>query len=126
MLFVRNLQYNLTLADHRELLRSILMLLEPNKNAVLLDIGCNDGSKSLIFANKVGTKTIFGIDIIDKYVHTAMEKGIKTVKCNIEDGFPFKAETFDVVTSNQVIEHLYNTDVFIDNVYRVLKKGDMR
>lgn len=30
---------------------------------------------------------------------------------------------FDLVHANQVIEHLYETDLFIKEIYRILKKG---
>ena len=35
----------------------------------------------------------------------------------------FKDNFFDVVIANQIIEHLYDTDLFIDEIRRVLKKN---
>lgn len=40
-----------------------------------------------------------------------------------KDNLPFEDETFDFVFSKSVIEHIINPDHFIDEMYRVLKKG---
>ena len=37
--------------------------------------------------------------------------------------FPFEDARFDVVTSNQVIEHLVETDNFVSEIFRVLRPG---
>lgn len=38
-------------------------------------------------------------------------------------GIALENESIDVVFSNQVIEHLYETDKFISEIYRILKPG---
>jgi ubiquinone/menaquinone biosynthesis C-methylase UbiE len=109
---IRNFQYKLTQADHKDLLRVIMKQLDSKINASLLDIGCNDGTKTIAFAKQIHTRNVYGVDIIDSHIKSACEKGIKAIKSNIEQGLPFKDNTFDVVISNQVIEHLINTDFF--------------
>ena len=39
----------------------------------------------------------------------------------MNEPLPYDAESFDVVHSNQVIEHLEKTDVFVKEIHRVLK-----
>ena len=34
--------------------------------------------------------------------------------------FPFKGGSFDVVLTNQVLEHVFNPDVFLSEIHRVL------
>jgi len=48
-------------------------------------------------------------------------KGIIVEKCDLNNKLPFPDNFFDVVFSNQVIEHLINIDCFIEEVYRILK-----
>lgn len=46
--------------------------------------------------------------------------------CDLNNPFPFKSEEFDVIYCNQVLEHIMNLKIFIDECYRILKpKGVM-
>jgi SAM-dependent methyltransferase len=36
--------------------------------------------------------------------------------------FPFSADEFDSVVANEVFEHVFNPDNFLDEIYRILKK----
>jgi len=42
---------------------------------------------------------------------------------DLNEKFPFKDKTFDYIIANQVIEHLYFTDHFIEEIHRLLKTG---
>jgi len=53
----------------------------------------------------------------------AKERGIKCIQHDVNKGIPFKDESFDAIWAEEVIEHLYNTDYFLEEVYRVLRKG---
>lgn len=104
--------------------KNILSMLEKNPKAKLLDLGCQDGVWTIPVAQKINTKNIYGIDIVDPVIDAARKKGIKVKKSDISaDKFPFKSNFFDVVHSNQLIEHLANTDHFATEIYRVLKPG---
>lgn len=103
--------------------RDIIKLLNCDSSAVLLDCGCGDGSFTLEVAKKIEARQIYGLDIKPKILASAAVKGIKTLRCDLNQGFKFKDGVFDVVVANQVIEHLYNTDSFLKEVYRVLKRG---
>lgn len=96
---------------------------EENKNAVYLDCGCNDGKLTLVLAKKIGTKTIFGLDRDAHAMNIARKEGVKVNSVDLNKKMPFKDEAFDVITNIEVIEHLYDTDMFIKELYRVCKKG---
>lgn len=98
--------------------RSIFSLLEHNPEASYLDLGCSDGTLTLGMASKIGTHNINGIDIIGKHI-----EGMVRVMSDLESPFPFPNASFDIVTGSQIIEHLSNTDGFVEEVYRVLKPG---
>jgi len=102
--------------------RLFLELLKQNEKASILDIGCAEGEFSKQIAHKTGG-TVYGIDISQGYAGRARKHGISVVLADIDRGLPFKDRSFDLVVSNQVIEHVDSTDNFIKECYRVLRNG---
>ena len=102
----------------------IFSLLERNEDAKILDIGCASGGFSRQIADKVGTKHIFGLEITRQGVANASRvNNINVVIATAEKPFPFRNGSFDIVVSNQVLEHLSNTDNLIKETYRILRDG---
>jgi len=64
-----------------------------------------------------------GVDGQKDRLAAARKRGIKTKQFDIEKKWPLSSNSFDVVVSNQVIEHLVGTDHFITEIKRVLKPG---
>jgi methionine biosynthesis protein MetW len=100
-----------------------LSFCELNSDARLLDCGCSDGEFTLKKAENIGTRKIYGIDVVEENVNKAKAKGIEVYCGDLDQRFPFEDETFDVVSASQVIEHVSNTDGFLREVLRVLKRG---
>lgn len=63
--------------------KNIISLLESNKHASYLDLGCDDGYKTLQFNSKIQTKNIYGIEIVSKKAKLAQKKGIKVFVCDL-------------------------------------------
>ena len=103
--------------------KNIINLLASNKNALVLDIGCGDGQKTAKFKTKVGAHEIFGIDGVEDRLKAAKKRGVTVKKVDLEKKWPFQNNYFDVIVSNQVIEHIVNLDNFISEIYRILKPG---
>ena len=93
-----------------------------NKNVRLLDLGCMDGEFTKKIANTVGTNKIYGVDINKTAAKKAEEKGIIVKNADLSNELPFPDESFDVLSANQVLEHIWNTDKFFREINRVLKK----
>lgn len=104
--------------------KNIISLLESDPKAIVLDIGCGDGQKTSLFKKKISCKKMIGIDGVSKRLTAAKKNGIdKIIVANLEKRWPLKSSTFDIIISNQVIEHVADTDLFIKEVYRLLKPG---
>ncbi|MEN3044237.1 MAG: class I SAM-dependent methyltransferase [Candidatus Hydrothermales bacterium] len=90
------------------------------RSGSILDIGCG---LFPYFLTKTNFKTKIGIDKIK----SENVKEIRIINVNIEkiDYLPFKDETFDVVTSLAVFEHIERTKILkvFKEIKRILKKG---
>lgn len=120
---LRNYFINMHLDSVRNRDQQIIDLLQQKKTAKLLDLGCDTGDFTLKVAQKINTKYIYGVEIIEQNAKKAEKKGIKTSIQDIEKGLPFKSGFFDVVHCNQVIEHLFDIDFFVSEINRVLKRS---
>jgi len=87
----------------------------------ILDLGCWDGDSFLRYAPS-GTIR-FGAEYGLDAARRAHLEGIRVVRGDLNRPLPFRADAVDVVTSNQVIEHLAHTDLFLSESFRVLKPG---
>ena len=103
--------------------RAFISLLEFNPRANVVDLGCGDGKFTLKIKEKIGCDKILGVDIDDEALDKAKKKGIIVKKINLDAPLPFRDDSFDVVTSNQVIEHLFYPVRFMREVYRIVKSG---
>lgn len=82
-----------------------------------LDVGC--GSKP--YAHLYSSTEYVGLEI-DTPQNRASKKAEYFYDGNI---FPFADATFDSMVANEVFEHVFNPDQFINEVFRVLKPGGM-
>lgn len=98
-------------------IKKVLDIIHSLKNGRLLEIGCLSGKILSTIKNKGWI--CYGIDIIDKPKN--FDNEIAFIKCNVEEDLPFKNDFFDVVYAGEVIEHLYDTDHFIQEINRILK-----
>ena len=101
--------------------RNIFSLLEKNNGAKVLDLGCDDGAISMKIAETIGTADIDGVEIVEEKAKTAEKNGVVIKSFDLNGRFDFADDSFDCIVANQVIEHLYNSDSFLSEIYRVLK-----
>lgn len=89
----------------------------------VLDLGCRDGELTSFYA---ADNTVTGVDI-DRHALELAEKklGIETRWLNLNEEFLDGEGEYDAVVACEVMEHIFYTQKFIDNIYRILKKGGL-
>lgn len=89
-----------------------------------LDVGCGDGTFTLLLKDALKSKEAMGIEISPEAIDILKERGIKAYQLDIdEEGFPFSNDYFDIVYCGEIIEHLFNPDHLLEEVRRILKPG---
>jgi SAM-dependent methyltransferase len=88
----------------------------------LVDIGCGDGSLLFRYLKKV-PREFYGVEGAPPLKEQAEKRGLKVLSYDLNGRWPFEDAKFDVVFSSQVIEHLHNIRLFVEEAYRVLKPG---
>ncbi|MEW6295841.1 MAG: class I SAM-dependent methyltransferase [Candidatus Diapherotrites archaeon] len=101
-----------------ERLKVVFDLVKTEKKGRILDVGCLDGSFTLEF-KKEGWNA-YGCDISDS-IRKAERKGIKCKKFDFEGRFPYPNNFFDGVIVGDVIEHIFDTENFLNELHRILK-----
>ena len=90
----------------------------------LLDIGCGDGTYTLVLKDLLKTEETVGIEISPEAVGLAKEKGIKAYQLDIdEEKLPFEDASFDIIYCGEIIEHVFNPDHLLEEIRRTLKPG---
>lgn len=122
--FIKKYLFNLEVQAGEENRLNILKLLPDIKgHANILDLGCDDGSWTVRLGEKYQKPSLYGVEVVRERFRKAQDKGISIKSFDLNEKFDFEDEYFDIVHSNQVIEHLYDTDNFISEVFRILKPG---
>lgn len=88
----------------------------------LLDVGCGDASLLFRYLKKI-PREFHGVEGAPQLKVLAEGRGLKVSSYDLNGRWPFADGQFDVVFSNQVIEHLHNTRLFVEETFRVLKPG---
>ena len=115
---------------YRELIDSLRELLKQRKQVIYLDVGCSSGILvkfiSTCFAEEIQNKSLitYGLDINEKLVEYASKKNIYSIfKVASAEKMPFPDNSFDLISSNHIIEHIPNPEKLISEVSRMLNKG---
>jgi SAM-dependent methyltransferase len=106
--------------------RDILQLVEQDRRAMILDLGCGKGDWTIQLSKGIGVEessAICGIEIDRMAAKLARKNHVNVCIADLNYPLPFSDKCMDVIHANRVIEHLSNVDLFLDEISRVLKPG---
>ena len=109
----------ITIKRYNELLDNFEMYKKTNK---ILDVGCGIGY-FLFEAKKRGWR-VYGTEYTDSAVRICKEKGILINKGKLDIN-NYQLESFDIITSFEVIEHINNPLEEISNFKNLLRLGGL-
>lgn len=97
-------------------------------NLSVLEIGCSDGR--FLYENSNRWKNITGVDTDEERLKKAKKRAytVPSKFINIDFGkipMPFPDSSFDLVVSIATLQYIYNLDLLLNEIYRVLKKGGL-
>jgi methionine biosynthesis protein MetW len=102
--------------------RIILETIPSRDGARMLDLGCSDGRWTLEFARHVGTSDIHGVEVLEERAVQARGRGVDVLVADLSEPLDaYEDASFDIIHSNQVIEHVRDTDCFIREIRRLLR-----
>lgn len=90
----------------------------------VLDVGCGVGIFGSILIEKFKLK-VYGLEISEAAIRKSRGMGIDTRFGNIDLKWPYRSRFFDIVSGNQIIEHIINPDHFLTEARRLLKKNGL-
>jgi SAM-dependent methyltransferase len=105
----------------------ILESLPEDPDALLLDVGCDDGAWTEEVRRRLAIlpRQVHGLEIDDERAQLARERGFDVRTADLDEPWPFEDASFDVVHANQVIEHVVRLDHFVGELRRVLARDGL-
>lgn len=94
------------------------------QDPTVLEVGCGAGHVLHEINNKFKTKNLIGLDPLDDWRDLASKRlngKVKLIKGFAED-LPFKNESIDCLVCSEVLEHIIDPSIALDEFKRVLKK----
>jgi DNA gyrase subunit B len=104
----------------KELLKSHAALFKQDRDAVALDVCCGSGVVGASFKDRV--KKVVGLDLTPQMVDLAKQRLDEVRQGTVYD-LPFKAGTFDLVCTREVLHLLPWPEKPVSEIYRVMKPG---
>jgi len=119
-------EYNL---DHLFQIRAVKKWLAETPSLSLLDVGCGAGVFCRQVFDRLGGETrvkeVAGVDLVDS-VEEKPTSEFRFATCDLnEEELPFETASFNLVFSNHVVEHLFNTEHFFSELGRVVRLGGL-
>jgi SAM-dependent methyltransferase len=98
-------------------------VLAGSTGARIVDIGCGDGFALAMAAQRNPGHQFAGLDWSAGSLAQAAERGLAVLRAAIDTTLPVRSGSVDVVIMSEVIEHLVDTDLAVEEVHRILKPG---
>lgn len=91
------------------------------KNFKILDIGGNTGVISKMLQDIGYNVTV--ADISEEALKNCKSKKLKTINFDFNLEFPIKDNTYDLIIAGEIIEHILDVELFLNECNRILKEN---
>jgi SAM-dependent methyltransferase len=91
----------------------------------VVDLGCGDGRATQALVTGLSGARVRAVEGYEPFRVAAAALGLEALAGDLEGALPFDDDSIDLVVSNQVIEHLADTDSFVSEIRRVLRPGGL-
>lgn len=123
---VREATGTLTAAQQRGLFelprrREFLIRHLPAQPGRVLDVGCASGYIAEL-VRRLGHDVV-GVELNRAMAAQVRKRGIEVLEHDLEEPLPLPACSFDLVHACEIIEHLFDTEAFLQHIHTVLKPG---
>jgi len=104
-----------------KVIKEIIKKLDKKNVNKLLDIGCGNGYITENVFMEYFDADFYGIEMGDG-AEEAEKKGINTIKIDLNQNskWIYDDNFFDLIFAGEIIEHLLNPDIFLEEIYRTL------
>jgi len=114
---------------NRRILTEVLMrasALLKDEKVVYLDVGSGICTTTQFVVNALRPERVICADIDESFLERCREKGFEIMRVDLNaETLPLESGTVDLVTAFEVVEHLWDKDNMLKEVYRVLKQGGL-
>jgi len=102
--------------------RRVLAPLLASPPAIVVDLGCGRGVSTLALTDGLITGPVIGVDWGHGRLVEAARAGMSPVRGTLDPAaLPFRDSSCDLVLLTEVIEHLVETDLVLDEIHRILR-----
>lgn len=103
-------------------------LIKVQPNSKVLEVGCGDGYSTYLLSKKYPKLKFIGSDVSSKFIVYAKKKfKNKNLKYKVEDSLnlSFDNNSVDMIISTDVVEHIPNVPLWLDESIRILRKDGL-
>jgi|WetSurMetagenome_2_1015567.scaffolds.fasta_scaffold105919_2 methionine biosynthesis protein MetW len=101
--------------------KQIVELCKNYRSDMFLDIGCGDGFLTELLSEALQAAHVYGVELSTEGVTSSKARGIECLQFDFDGtDIPYKDNLFDFIFCGAVIEHLFDPDHFLDEIYRML------
>lgn len=96
----------------------ILNHIDVGRNTLFADIGAGSGAFCLALEQAGVADEVIALDVSDQCIDACKANGLKTIHGSVSD---LDDGAFDLLTMNDLVEHLFNPESFLSECYKKLK-----